>query len=179
MRTISVPTYEQVSPANQALFDSLKKGPGFVPNLYATFAHSDTALASYLAFQNAKNSLSPKAREVVNLAVSQVNNCAYCLAAHTALGAMLGFTPAQILEIRRGSAAFDVRLDTLAKLVRSIALEPGHADPALLEDFFGADWTEANLVDAIVVIGDKTVSNYLHGTTQIPVDYAPAPALTA
>ena len=90
MKTITVPTYEQVSPSNQAIFDNLREGLGFVPNLYATFAHSDTALATYLALQNAKSSLSPKAREVINLVVSQVNTCAYFLAAHTALGKMVG-----------------------------------------------------------------------------------------
>lgn len=179
MKTITVPTYEQVSSANQAIFDNLKKGLGFVPNLYATFAHSETALATYLALQNAKSSLSPKAREVINLVVSQVNTCAYCLAAHTALGKMVGFTPEQITDIRRGGASFDARLDALAKLARNITLERGHADPALVQAFFAAGWTEANLVDAIVVIGDKITSNFLHGTTQIPVDFPPAPALDA
>jgi alkylhydroperoxidase family enzyme len=89
----------------------------------------------------------------------------------------VGFTPAQILEIRRGAAAFDPRLDALARLVRSIASERGHADPALLQAFFDAGWTEGHLVDAIVVIGDKTVTNYLHGTTKVPVDFPAAPAL--
>lgn len=178
MKTISVPSYEQVSPPNQVIFGQLKKGLGFVPNLYATFAHSETALATYLALQNAKSSLSPKAREVINLVVSQVNTCTYCLAAHTALGKLLGFTPEQILEIRRGGAAFDLRLDALAKLVRNVTLERGHPDPALLDAFFAAGWTEANLVDALVVVGDKMVSNFLHGTTQIPIDFPAAPELT-
>lgn len=35
-----------------------------------------------------------------------------------------------------------------------------------------------SLVDAIVAIGDKTVTNYLHGTTQVPVDFPAAPALS-
>ena len=179
MTTFNVPTHDTVSPANQALFDNLKKGIGMVPNLYATLAHSETALGTYLALQNAKSSLSPKAREVINLVVSQVNSCAYCLAAHTALGKMVGFTPEQILEIRRGGAAFDARLDALARLVRSLVLERGHADPALLQAFFAAGWTEGNLVDALVVVGDKMVSNFLHGATQIPVDFPPAPALSA
>jgi len=30
---------------------------------------------------------------------------------------------------------------------------------------------------AIVIMGDKTVSNYLHGVTQVPVDFPPAPKL--
>jgi AhpD family alkylhydroperoxidase len=41
---------------------------------------------------------------VVNLVVSQVNECEYCLAAHTVLGKMNGLTDGQILEIRQGSA---------------------------------------------------------------------------
>lgn len=177
--TITVPTRDQVSPANQALFDNLKKGLGMVPNLYATLAHSEHALGNYLAFQNAKSSIQGKAREVVNLVVSQVNDCAYCLAAHTVIGGMVGFSPEQILEIRRGGARFDPKLDALARLVRNIASERGHADPARVQAFFDAGWTTGHLVDVIVAIGDKTVTNYLHATTQVPVDFPPAPALSA
>lgn len=46
--------------------DGLRKKLGSVPNLYATFAHSEYALGSYLAFQSAKSSITGKAREVVD-----------------------------------------------------------------------------------------------------------------
>ena len=177
MTSIHVPTREEVSPANQEIFDQLNKALGMVPNLYATFAHSGTALATYLAFQNAKSSIAGKAREVVNLVVSRVNECQYCLAAHTMLGKMNGFTDAQILEIRHGHASFDAKLDALARLVKEVTLSRGHADQAVVEAFFAAGWTQENLVDAMVVIGDKTVSNYLHSTTKIPVDFPAAPKL--
>jgi AhpD family alkylhydroperoxidase len=179
MTTLNVPQHNEVSAANQAHFDSLKKALGMVPNLYATLAHSQNALGTYLTLQNAKSSINGKAREVVNLVVSQVNSCQYCLAAHTVIGGMVGFTPEQILEIRRGRAPFDAKLDALAKLVQNIAAERGHADPARVQAFFDAGWTSENLVDAIVVIGDKTVTNYLHATTRVPVDFPPAPPLTA
>lgn len=179
MTAINAPTRDQVSPANQALFDNLKKGLGTVPNLYATLAHSEHALGSYLAFQNAKSSVTGKAREVVNLVVSQVNNCEYCLAAHTVIGKMHGFSDAQLLEIRGGRASFDARLDALARLVKNITSERGRADPALVDAFFAAGWTKENLVDTIVAIGDKTVTNYLHSTTRVPVDFPAAPKLEA
>lgn len=179
MSTFAIPTHESVSPANKVLFDQLKLGLGMVPNLYATLAHSETALSSYLTLQNAKSSITGKAREVVNLVVSQVNRCEYCLAAHTVIGGMVGFTPEQILEIRQGRVSFDAKLDALARLVRNIAIERGHADPVLVDAFFNAGWTQGHLVDAIVVIGDKTVTNYLHGTTKVPVDFPPAPSLQA
>ncbi|MFZ4807952.1 MAG: carboxymuconolactone decarboxylase family protein [Hyphomicrobiaceae bacterium] len=177
MRTIDVPARADVSAANQTIFDQLKGKLGFVPNLYATLAHSEHALASYLAFQNARSSITGKAREVVNLVVSQVNACDYCLAAHTVIGGMVGFTPEQILEIRSGRASWSAELDALARLTRSIASNRGHADPLLVDAFFAAGWTKENLVDAIVVIGDKTVTNYLHATTKVPVDFPAAPAL--
>ena len=177
MTTINVPTRDEVSPANQAIFDKLKSSLGMVPNLYATLAHSEHALGSYLAFQNAKSSITGKAREIVNLVVSQVNDCEYSLAAHTVIGKMNGLTDEQMLEIRSGTASFDAKFDALARLVKNIAVNRGHADQALVEAFFAADWTKANLVDTIVVIGDKTVTNYLHGTTRVPVDFPAAPQL--
>jgi len=177
MTTFTVPTRDDVSPANQAIFDALKAKLTFVPNLYATFALSENALGNYLTFQNIKSSLSSKAREVINLVVSEVNECEYCLAAHTVLGGMVGFKPEQILEIRAGGVSFDAKLDALAKLTRNIAINRGHADQMLVDQFLAAGWTKENLVDAIMVIGDKTVSNYLHATTQVPVDFPAAPKL--
>lgn len=179
MTTITVPSRESVSAANQAIFSQLQGQLGMVPNLYATLAHSEHALGNYLAFQNAKSSITGKAREVVNLVVSQVNDCAYCLAAHTVIGGMVGFKPEQILEIRTGRASFDPRLDALARLVRDISERRGHADPERVDAFLAAGWTIENLVDAIVVIGDKTVTNYLHGATRVPVDFPAAPPLKA
>lgn len=179
MSTINVPTRDEVSPANQAIFDNLKNSLGTVPNLYATLAHSETALGNYLAFQNAKSSITGKAREVVNLVVSQVNGCEYCLAAHTVIGKMNGFTDEQVLEIRSGKASFDVKLNALARLVQNIAVNRGHPDVAAVDAFFSAGWTKANLVDVVVVIGDKIVTNYLHGVTGVPVDFPAAPNLPA
>jgi uncharacterized peroxidase-related enzyme len=177
MTTFNVPTRDEVSPANQAIFDQLQKGLGFVPNLYAAMAYSDHALANYLAFQNSKSSINGKAREVVNLVVSEVNHCQYCLAAHTTLGKKAGLTDEQILEVRGGKASFDRKLDALARLVRDMTVNRGRTSDAVVDTFFAAGWTKASLVDAIIVIGDKTVTNYLHATTQIPVDWPAVPAL--
>ncbi|WP_430968177.1 carboxymuconolactone decarboxylase family protein [Spongiimicrobium sp. 2-473A-2-J] len=179
MSTFNVPKREEVSADNQAIFDNLQKAVGFVPNLFATYAHSENALANYLTLQNAKTSLKAKEKEVVNLAVSEVNNCIYCLSAHTAIGKMNGFTEEQILELRDGNASFDNKLDALARLAKNLTENRGAADDAVLENFFNAGWTKENLVDTIVLVGDKTISNYLHKTTKVPVDFPVAQPLNA
>ena len=179
MANIQVPTRENVNARNQQIFDQLEDKLGFVPNLYATFALSENALGSYLGFAGAKSSLKAKEKEIVNLVVSQYNDCAYCLAAHTAIAGMNGFTPEQILEIRRGTASFNAKYDALARLVRSAVEGKSKPSPAAVDAFLAAGWTQENLVDVAVNIGEKTVSNYLHGFTQIPVDFPAAPALDA
>ena len=179
MNTFNVPTRENVSANNQAIFDNLNKALGFVPNLYATYAHSDTALENYLNFANAKTSLSAKEKEVVNLAVSQVNDCIYCLSAHTAIGKMNGFTDEQILELRAGYSSVNTKLDALARLAKNVTENRGRTDEAVLENFFNAGYTKANLIDTISLVGDKTISNYIHSTTQVPVDFPVAQPLEA
>ncbi len=177
MNQFTVPAQHQVSENNQIIFENLKKSLGFVPNLYAYFAKNETALGDYLALQNRKSTLRAKEREVINLVVSQVNDCRYCQSAHTVLGKMNGFTDEQILEIRTGKASFDQKLDALAKFVHSLAERRGKPEPAATETLFAAGYTEANLVDIILVTGDKIISNYLHGVTQFPIDFPVAPVL--
>ncbi|TBN03938.1 carboxymuconolactone decarboxylase family protein [Hyunsoonleella flava] len=179
MSTFNVPTREDVSENNKAIFDNLNKALGFVPNLYATYAHSDTALENYLNFANAKTSLSAKEKEVVNLAVSEVNNCIYCLSAHTAIGKMNGFTDEQILELRAGGASFNAKLDALARLAKNVTENRGRTDADVLENFFNAGYSKGNLIDVISLVGDKTISNYIHSTTQVPVDFPIAQPLEA
>ena len=177
MENLNVPTREEVSENNQQIFDNLEANLGFVPNLYATFAHSDTALGDYLAFQNRKTSLKAKEREVINLVVSQVNECEYCQAAHTVLGKMNGFTEDQVLELRGGSASFDTKIDALVKFAKETTINRGKPSQATIDNLLAAGYTKESIVDIIIVIGDKVVSNFLHGIGGFAVDFPAAPVL--
>lgn len=167
----TVPTREEVSSNNQQIFDSLHKMIGFVPNLYAYYAHSETALGDYLALQNRKNTLSPKEREVINLVTSQINGCRYCQSAHSVFGKFSGLSEEQILEIRKGSASFDAKLDALVQFTTAVVENRGHVSINAKEAFFNAGYTQGNLVDAVIIIGDKTISNYLHNISDIEIDW--------
>lgn len=170
-RIYTVPTKAEVSTNNQGMFDQLQKGLGFVPNLYAYFAKNDSALGDYLALQNRKSTLRAKEREVINLVTSQINGCRYCQSAHTAIGKMHGFTDEQILEIRGGSVSFDSKLDVLAKFTASVVENRGRATEESKEAFFAAGYNESNLIDVIIVVGDKIISNYLHNLTGFDIDF--------
>jgi uncharacterized peroxidase-related enzyme len=177
MPNFTVPTRENVSEGNQDIFDKLSSMIGFVPNLYAYFANNETALGDYLTLQNRKSTLKAKEREVINLVVSQVNDCEYCLAAHTAIGKMNGFSDDEVIAIRKAEVGFDPKLAALASFVRETTENRGKPSAEAIDRFFATGYGEAELVDVVIVIGDKIITNYLHGITQVAIDWEAAPKL--
>jgi AhpD family alkylhydroperoxidase len=178
MKTIQVPITEEVSPASQVLFDQIKKKIGKLPNLYATMGYSAPALKGFLDFEAslATGVFTPKEREAIALVVSEINQCAYCLAAHTILATSKGFTKAQTLDIRRGHTS-DERLNVILRLAKSIVENHGHADPALLDDFFTAGYPQTALIELTGLITVRIFTNYVYALTDVPVDFPAAEVL--
>ncbi len=177
MKEFNVPKRDQVTHENQQIFDHLKSKLGFVPNIYATYAYSSSALSRYLTFANGRTSLNNREKEVINLIVSQVNECNYCLAAHTAIAKMNGFNDAQIIEFRKGYASFDTKFDALVKIASEIISNRGCIQESTLKKFYDTGYNNENLIDVIVAVGEKTITNFLHKATNIPVDFPIAPSI--
>ncbi len=169
-----VPQREQMSIDNLPVYDAIVKSIGFMPNLFATLGLSENGLNRYISFQNDKSSLNNQEKEAINLIVSEVNECDYCRAAHTTIGKMNGFTDAQTLEIRHGQASFDKKLNSLIKLSQDIVNTRGKVNQNYLELFFNEGYNKGHLVDVIIQIGEKTITNYLHNITQIAIDFPKA-----
>ena len=172
--TFEVPTLDKVSEKNKSILSQMNEKLGFIPNIYATYALSENALERYTTFANGKTSLNNKEKEVVNLVVSQANGCTYCLAAHTAIGKMNGFTDEQIISIRKGDASFNPKFNALVKATKDIIENRGKVDESSISGFFEAGYTQENLVDLVVGIGEKTITNFLHNITDIPIDFPEA-----
>ncbi|GGD43372.1 alkyl hydroperoxide reductase AhpD [Emticicia aquatilis] len=177
MTNFNVPNRADVSANNQEIFDNLKKGLGMVPNLYAVMAHSDNALANYLAFQNAKTNFSNKEKQAVNLIVSQVNECLYCQSAHTLLGTMNGLTEEQTIEIRKGNASFDAKLNALVVLAKEITEKRGFVSEVTINNFIDAGYTKGHVVEIVMLVAEKSAMNYLHAITKVDIDFPVAKSI--
>lgn len=149
----------EVSETNQYILDNLKRNLR-IPDSYALW-ENETALADYLVLQLRKNTLNGKERELINLVVSQVNNCKYCLAAHTVIGKMNGFTDEQVLEIRQEQLVLMIGWRHGLLFVKETAVSQGEPSAEAIEALFNAGYTEASLTILIVIV-DKIISNYLH-----------------
>ena len=105
MKNLDVLTYEQVSPEAKEIFDAIKKKAGKVPNIYATIANSPVALKAFLQYGEALQSgqFNPKEVEAIALVIAQLDDCGYCLAAHTAMAKIAGFSEEETLKLRTAS----------------------------------------------------------------------------
>jgi alkylhydroperoxidase family enzyme len=84
---------------------------------------------------------------------------------------MNGFSDDQVIELRKGTASFDPKLDALVKFTKSVTENRGRATQESKDAFFAAGYTEANLVDVVIVVGDKIISNYIHNLTEFEIDF--------
>jgi uncharacterized peroxidase-related enzyme len=179
MKPFNVPSKEQVSPESQRLFEQLKKRIGKVPNLYATMGYSSVALKAFMEFEEtlSHGSFNGKEREAIALAVSEINGCNYCLAAHSIAAMKRGFTKEDTLSIRKGKVNND-KLNAIVELARSIAENKGKADEAALENFYAAGYNEAAVIELIGLVSARIFTNYVYALTEIPIDFPPAEILT-
>ncbi len=180
MSRFDVPTREQVPAASQEIFDQIQQKYGTVPNLYAVLGLSPVALQGLLQFQPAleESSLEPPEVQALHLATSQENGCDYCLAAHTMLGTMAGLDQTTTVAIRRGDVE-DPRLRALSDLARDLVRNRGKVSDEVADAFFDAGFDQRQFVDAVALVGAKTISNYMHNAVDFPIDFPEAPALEA
>jgi uncharacterized peroxidase-related enzyme len=161
------------------LFAAVKAKLGKVPNAYDTIgSNSPVALEALLNFDAklADASLSKKEIEVIKLAVSEVNACDYCLAAHTLAGKAAGLSPDAILAARRGTPGGDAQLDALSTFVRDVVGSRGTVAQDVVDAVKAAGYTDAQVVDTIFAISSITFTNLLNRINDTVVDFPKTPA---
>lgn len=177
MRKFHIPTKEEVAEHDRKIFFELEKSIGFIPNLYAFMAHSDTALKSFLTFSSTPTVFTHQETEIIHLITSQINNCQYCLSGHTFLAKKTGLTDEQIIEIRKGNVSFNQKWNTLARMTCEIVNRRGDATPETVTHFYEAGYTDSHLVDLVMLIAQTTATNYINTLSRIPVDFPEVPVL--
>ncbi|MBI4906587.1 MAG: carboxymuconolactone decarboxylase family protein [Acidobacteria bacterium] len=159
------------SPA-KAFFEGVQKKLGVVPNLFRVLGNAPAALDAYLGFGAALSGgvLGAKQREQIALAVAEVNQCGYCLSAHTFVGSKLGLSEQDILAARRAQAA-DPRTNAILELARNIVVQRGEIGAGGLERARAAGLTDADIIETIANVALNIFSNYVNHIAGTDVDF--------
>ncbi|MDR3456255.1 MAG: carboxymuconolactone decarboxylase family protein [Verrucomicrobiae bacterium] len=161
--------------ASQPVMEGIQKGFGFIPNLMATMAHSPELLKGYLALDAEwdKTSFTPQERNFALLAASVENECGYCTAAHSTIAKVCQKVPvATVAAIRAGKPTGDKKTDALITLVRELVSQRGHASRATIDNFLAAGFAKTQVMELLMPVALKTISNYLDHINPAPLDAA-------
>jgi uncharacterized peroxidase-related enzyme len=180
MSSLSTPVFptlqgDQVPAGSRPLLEKVKKGFGFIPNLFAAFANSPTLLEGYIGLDATYNraTLSPAERQLVLLAASVVNECAYCIAAHSTIAkGMLKVPAAVVAAVRAGQPVADAKLNALVNLTRELVLNRGHVATATIQSFLNAGYRNDQIGEVLIGVALKTLSNYTHHLSPVEIDSA-------
>ncbi|NBC82456.1 MAG: hypothetical protein GVY19_03645 [Bacteroidetes bacterium] len=176
MNYIQLIEKEQAGGEIQEIFEKIEQQFGMIPNIFKALANSATSLKSFNnmnemlengAFTNAQ-------LKAALLAVSQVNQCNYCLAAHTNEAQSLGYSEQDTVDMRTGNIN-DSKLKAITQLAREITITHGHPENEYVNQFFEAGYTREQFTELFTVVAIKTLSNYFHNATNYPVDMPEAP----
>ncbi len=172
--TLQSKTRDDAEPRAKAALEAVQKGLGFVPNMYANMANSPGVLETYGAgYQlfRAESGFTPAEQEVVFLTISHENGCEYCMAAHSMVGEKMSGVPASVLgALRAGLPLPDARLHALSVFTRVMVASRGKPGGRELQAFLAGGFSEKQVLEIILAIAVKTISNYSNHVFHTDVD---------
>ncbi|MGE0392075.1 MAG: carboxymuconolactone decarboxylase family protein [Vicinamibacterales bacterium] len=174
----TVHSIESAPAASKDTLAAVARAYGFLPNLMGVMAEAPAALKAYPTLIGLfdQTSFTPTERQVVLLATSVENGCDYCVAAHTVIAGMQGVAGEVVQAIRAGQPLADTRLEALRRFTIAVVGSRGRVSDADTTSFLGAGYTLGQVLEVVLGVAIKTLSNYVNHIAETPIDGAFAAA---
>jgi uncharacterized peroxidase-related enzyme len=159
------------------LFSAIKSALGKVPNAYAAIGSNAPAVLGQVLQTGAvlkQGELSARELEAINLAVSEVSACDYCLAAHTMTGKMTGYTGEQIMKLRNGAFDEDAKIDALTKFAVQLVSTKGTLPAEAVDSVKQAGYSDRQIVEALLAVSSILFTNMLNRVNDTVLDFPKA-----
>lgn len=174
MIDFTVHTHETAPENSKSVLQNVEKAYGFLPNLIAIFAESPAAAEAYPALSGFfdKSGFTPTERQIVLMTNNRLNNCTYCMAAHTTISKMQSVPDDVLQALRDGTALADPKLEALRVFSIKMNENRGFVEKADLDAFLAAGYTKANVLEVVLGMALKVMSNYTNHVANTPLDDA-------
>ena len=172
MTHFTIHTQATAPTASKPLLNISRKAYGMVPGLYGVLAEAPKALEAYQMLNTffKDTSLTTNEQHVVWLTINYENDCGYCVPAHTGL-AKLDAVPDDVIEaLRNGTPIADPRLEALRTFTVHVVQKRGWVTDDDMQAFLGAGYTQQQILEVILGMAHKVISNYTNHVANTPVD---------
>lgn len=172
MTSFTLHTPATAPAAAKPILENVEAAWKFIPNLHRILAESPATLEAYsTAFSLFdKSSFTAKERQVIYLAINYENECEYCMSGHSALAAMAGVDADVIEALRENTTVANARLQALRSFAASVTRTRANLETGELEAFLAAGFTKAQVLEVILAVSVKTISNYVNHVANTPLD---------
>jgi uncharacterized peroxidase-related enzyme len=154
------------------LLNVVEKQMGTLPNMISTMANSLPVAQAYLGFyQQLSAGILPAAlREQISLAVSEANQCDYCLSAHSFFGRKLGLNETDVLDARHGTAV-DEKTHAALAFARKIVQDRGHVSDDDVAEVRRAGYSDGEIAEIVANVALNTFTNYFNRVADTDIDF--------
>lgn len=172
MSTLKIHTLESAPEDSKALLEQSLKKNGMIANLHGILAESPELFKAYRELNDlfVASSLNPEELTVVWQTINVEHNCTYCVPAHTAIANMMKVDPALTEALRSQQAMPTEKLQALQDMTLNIVRQRGVVSEEKIAAFYAAGYEQRQLLDIILGVSQKVISNYVNHIAQTPVD---------
>ena len=165
-------TLDTAPQASKVLLQGIEKKMGFIPNLLAAMAESQVMLESYLNLSTLfdKTAFTVTERQLILLSISRFRNCTYCLAAHGTIAKMQKISTEIVQAVYYNLPLEDARLEALRTFTLAVLNAEGFVEQEALQAFYQAGYQKQQVLDVVLGISFKTLSNYVNHINDTPID---------
>jgi alkylhydroperoxidase family enzyme len=163
---------ETAPEASKPLLENSVKGFGMVPNLHAVMAESPGLLEAYQTLHGLALNASFNNEEltVVWQTVNVEHVCHYCVPAHTAIANMMNVDIAITEALRNQTPLKSTKLETLRDTTLLMIRNRGVIEQGDIDTFYAAGFSKQNLLDIVLILAQKIMSNFTNHLADTPVD---------
>ncbi|PFG33843.1 carboxymuconolactone decarboxylase family protein [Sanguibacter antarcticus] len=159
---------------SKPLLAQSKKRNGRIPGLHAVMAEAPGLLESYLTAHELVLSSSFD-KDEITVAWQTVNvehECHYCVPAHTGIAKAMKVDDAITDALRDGTPLPTAHLEALRTFTLAMVRARGDVDEAAVQTFLDAGFTKRQVLEVVLVVSQKVMSNYTNHLAHTPVDAA-------
>ena len=163
---------ETAPEGSRPLLEDSVKAFGMVPNLHAVMAGSPQVLEAYKMLHQLFQDSSFNGDEltVIWQTINIEHGCHYCVPAHIAVAHMMEIDGGLIDALVNKKPLPNAKLQALQDITLKIVRERGQINSADVEAFYAAGFKPHQLMDIVLGVAQKVMSNYINHIADTPVD---------
>lgn len=174
MTTFTLHTTDSAPKAAQPLLANSVAAFGMLPNLHAVMAEAPTLLKGYQVLHELFQQTSFNVEEltVVWQTINVEHNCHYCVPAHSGIAEAMKVDQDIVDALVNNTPLANPKLETLRETTLVMVRERGVINDEQIEKFFAAGYGKQQLLEIVLGLSQKVMSNYTNHLADTPIDAA-------